>query len=162
MIKGKYIAGMLAVLLLAGCQEYEMKEYSLMDRINFIAVDEYGIESNDPEKMVYSMDFGTTFAIQDTLNITVRAQGNIADHDRKVAFKFVEDCGLKIENLSGYTLPAGEYQKTFQLVINKPDVADTLLEGQLTFDYANSDFLAGVDEQQYYTLECGDMFDPVI
>lgn len=161
-MKRKLIIGMLGMLLGAGCQEYEMKEYTLMGRVNFIAVDEYGMEYTDPEKMVYEVDFGTTFATQDTFKITIRAQGNIADYDRKVSFKFVEDCGIKIENLNGHILPAGEYQHTFNLLVDKPTIADTLLEGQLTFDYANSDFLAGVDEQQYYTLECGDMFDPAI
>ena len=161
-MKRKLIIGMLGMLLGAGCQEYEMKEYTLMGRINFIAVDEYGVEYTDPEKMVYEVDFGTMFAMQDTFPITVRAQGNITDYDRKIAFKFVKDSGIKIENLSGHVLPAGEYQHTFNLIVNKPTVADTLFEGELTFDYANSDFLAGVDEQQYYTLECGDMFDPAI
>ena len=159
-MKRKLIIGMLGMLLGAGCQEYEMKEYTLMGRVNFIAVDEYGMEYT--EKMVYEVDFGTMFAEQDTLKVTVRAQGNITNYERKITFKFVEECGIKIENLSGHILPAGEYQHTFNLLVNKPAVADTLFEGQLTFDYTNSDFLAGVDEQQYYTLKCGDMFDPAI
>lgn len=162
-MKRKLIISMLGMLLGAGCQEYEMKEYTLMGRVNFIAVDEYGMEYTDPEKMVYEVDFGKIYPEQDTLKITVRAQGNIADHDRKISFKFVEEnCGIDIPNLTGYVLPAGEYQHTFTLLVNKPAVADTLFEGQLTFDYENSDFLAGLDEQQYYTIQCGDMFDPAI
>ena len=162
-MKRKLVIGMLSMLLGAGCQEYEMKEYTLMERVNFIAVDDFGQESNDPERMVHKVDFGKIYPEQDTLKITVRAQGNIADRDRKISFKFVEeDCGIDIPNLTGYVLPAGEYQHTFTLLVNKPAVADTLFEGQLTFDYENSDFLAGLDEQQYYTIQCGDMFDPAI
>ena len=56
-MKRKLIIGMLGMLLGAGCQEYEMKEYTLMGRVNFIAVDEYGLEYTDPEKMVYEVDF---------------------------------------------------------------------------------------------------------
>ena len=162
-MKGKLIAAsLLGAWLWTGCQEYQMDEYTLMDRINFIAVDDSGYEYNDPEKMTYEIDFGKTFAIQDTLRVTVRAQGNIADRDRKLSFKFVEACGIDIENLSGHVFPAGEYKYTFNLLVNKPTVADTTFTGQLTFDYENSDFLAGVDEQQYYEINCGDLFDPAI
>ena len=37
------------------------------------------------------------------------------------------------------------------------ELLDTLLEAQLTFDYARSDFQAGTEERQYYALTCYDV-----
>lgn len=162
-MKKRYISLILIILLGAGCSEYEMKEYDLMDRINFIVMDDWGQVSTDPEDMVWKGNFGMTMAAKDTLRVIVRAQGNISDKDRRVAFKVVpEGCGIEVESMGEYVLPAGEYECELKLLVNRPALQDTVFEGQLTFDYVKSDFLAGVDEQQYYTLECSDIFDQAI
>ena len=104
-----------------------------------------------------------TMAAQDTLQVVVRAQGNISDKDRRITFKVIpEGCGIEVERMGEYVLPAGEYECELKLLVNRPALQDTVFEGQLTFDYTNSDFLAGVDEQQYYTLKCSDIFDQTI
>ena len=162
-MKRVYISLILSVLLGVGCSEYEMKEYDLMDRINFIVVDDWGQVSIDPEDMVWKGNFGMTMAAKDTLQVVVRAQGNVSDKDRRIAFKVIpEGCGIAVESTGVYVLPAGEHECELKLLVNRPALQDTVFKGQLTFDYANSDFLAGVDEQQYYTLECSDIFDQAI
>ena len=85
----------LSILLGVGCSEYKMKEYDLMDRINFIVKDDWGQVSVDPEDMVWEGNFGMTMAAQDTLQVVVRAQGNISDKDRRITFKVIpEGCGI--------------------------------------------------------------------
>ncbi len=161
-MKTKYVPRLiLGLLFLAGCSEYEMKNYELFDRINFIAENNYG-ESTDPEDMVWERNFGVNplgdRLKADTLFVTVKAQGNISDRPRKIAFKILpEDCGIEIESLEEYVLPAEEYQGKYALLVKRPSVQDSVLEGRLTFDYAQSDFQAGVDEQQYFTLKCSDI-----
>lgn len=152
----------LAVLLLTGCSEYKIKNYDLPDRVNFITEDNYGQESVDPEDMVWERNFGVNplgDRLQvDTLSVWVKAQGNIADRARKVVFKVEpEGCGIEIEPLGEYVLPAGEYKCAVKLLVKRPVLRDTLLVGKLTFDYERSDFQAGVDEQQYFTLKCSDI-----
>ena len=162
-MKRVYMSLILSILLGVGCSEYKMKEYDLMDRINFIVKDDWGQVSVDPEDMVWEGNFGMTMAAQDTLQVVVRAQGNISDKDRRITYKVIpEGCGIEVERMGEYVLPAGEYECELKLLVNRPALQDTVFEGQLTFDYTNSDFLAGVDEQQYYTLKCSDIFDQTI
>lgn len=162
-MKTGYILGIIwGVLGMAGCSEYEMKTYDLFDRINFISEDAYGYESTDPENMVWEKNFGVNplgdRLKSDTLLVTVKAQGNIADEARRIAFRVIpEDCGVEIESLGEYVMPAGEYKCTFALLVKRPVLQDTVFEGQLTFDFEHSDFQAGVDEQQYFTLACSDV-----
>lgn len=162
-MKGKYIIWLLCILFGTGCSEYKMKEYDLMDRINFVVLDDWGQVSADPENMVWEGNFGMKMEAKDTLRVMVRAQGNISDKDRKIAFKVVQEGeGIEVESLGEYVLPAGEYECELKLLVHRPALQDTVFEGQLTFDYGKSDFLAGVDEQQYYKLKCSDIFDQSI
>ena len=48
-MKRVYMSLILSILLGVGCSEYKMKEYDLMDRINFIVKDDWGQVSVDPE-----------------------------------------------------------------------------------------------------------------
>ena len=57
-MKRVYMSLILSILLGVGCSEYKMKEYDLMDRINFIVKDDWGQVSVDPEDMVWEGNFG--------------------------------------------------------------------------------------------------------
>lgn len=161
-MKTKYIPRMIIALLLwGGCSEYEMKTYELFDRINFIVENEYG-ESTNPEDMIWEKNFGVNplgdRLKADTLFVMVKAQGNVSDHARKITFKIIPaDCGIEIESLEEYVLPAEKYKSTYALLVKRPSMQDSVLEGKLTFDYEGSDFQAGVDEQQYFILKCSDI-----
>lgn len=61
-MKRVYMSLILSILLGVGCSEYKMKEYDLMDRINFIVKDDWGQVSVDPEDMVWEGNFGMTMA----------------------------------------------------------------------------------------------------
>lgn len=152
--------GLITGICLIGCSEYQMKIYETNDRINFTATDDYGRETDRKEDLVYEKNFGTMASDQlyDTLHIEVKVQGNITDYPRKVAFKLAtEDTGIELAFTGSYYVPAHAYKAVFPVLVKRVDLLDSLLEAELTFDYANSDFEAGTEERQFYSLSCYDV-----
>ena len=151
---------LVAGFVLMGCSEFQMKTYETNDRINFTATDEYGRETDKKEDLAYEINFGTIppAQIYDTVQIEAKVQGNITDYPRKVAFKLQkENSGIEVEYPGNYYVPANAYKAAFTVLVRRVQLLDTLLKAQLTFDYANSDFEAGVDERQQFELSCYDV-----
>lgn len=151
---------LIAGFFLSGCSEYQMKTYETNGRINFTATNEYGQETDRVEDLVYEKNFGTMppARLYDTMVIEVKVQGNITDYPRKVAFKVEpENSGIEVVSPEEYYVPADAYKAAFKVLVKRVELLDTVLEAQLTFDYAHSDFQAGTDERQQYALTCYDV-----
>lgn len=151
---------LMAGFFLFGCSEYQMKTYETNDRINFTATNDYGQETDRKDDLVYEKNFGTMPPAQlyDTVQIEVKVQGNITDYPRKVAFKVEpENSGIEVVFPEEYYVPADTFKAAFKVLVKRVELLDTLLEAQLTFDYARSDFQAGTEERQYYALTCYDV-----
>lgn len=152
----------ISILLMYGCEENEMMSWQGENTITFITQDKYGKDNEDPEALLWERNWGIDtrgiLFVSDTLDIWVKAQGDLSDKPRKIAFKTEGDPeNVRFEFPEKYILPAGEYRLKCKVVIARPVDYDSIFTGRLMFDYENCDFLPGSKERQAMTFKNSDV-----
>lgn len=164
----KYILWPLLALfiLFAGCEQEEIAYYSLKkEAINFASFPQRGdlgmSHEDSPAYLVSTVNMALSgeFVKVDTLMMRVKSQGEIPDTRRGFSLKVdtvLSGKELHIEGLANHFMEAGEYIAEFPIVVHRPQ-KDSTVRVRLTFDYGQSDFIAGTEERQTFLLDYSDV-----
>lgn len=165
----------LAVWLCASCTKEEIPSFMGEPGINFTSQD-YSLgdmpssyrDPDDPDKMGYSTNFAShyekgRFADKyDTVYVKAKLEGTLQDHPLRV--------NLAYEPVEGYETPMlvlpkdsvikpGEYYVRMAVLVAPAAAYNQEYRAKITFDYANSDVVAGSEERQSVILTTSDMYE---
>lgn len=166
-MKKKYIFLAAAFLMaLVGCKEEEVDTFNSAPGINFLTDNGYGVYVDDYENLLTEEDFFTAYFTQKTIDITtettiplcVQLEGRLSDKPLKISLKAISEDGYEMPELEmpgDSSFAPGEYQKVFNVKVRKPAYGEER-RCYITFDYDNSDVVAGTKERQKYEIIVSD------
>lgn len=153
------------LLLLQGCEKYEMVEYGEGGEINFRGRYLNGSKyywSDDEKYLEWKKNFGMDTQgdslLFDTMIVGVKIMGVTAGHPRKVVLKSnpPKENALEVIFPEEYYVAADTGVAAFEVVVKRPATRSATYTTELVFDYAQSDFKAGTEERQVFKLEAED------
>lgn len=163
----KNILALAAICLMWSCEKAEVPVYNSPTAINFLAPDGYGgfkddylnlsVEINLYEQYLKTMDVN-----ESELQIGFQIEGLIPETDMRVRFstEAVEDYEqAQVELPTDTVIRAGQYKQTATIKCLKPAEMEKAYATYITFDYANSDVVAGTKERQKFKVTVKDKTD---
>ncbi|QIU93582.1 hypothetical protein [Bacteroides faecium] len=165
----------LAVLFYSSCTKEEVHSFIGEPAINFTS-QEYQLgdmpnsqdDPDDPNQMGYTSNFAAHYKKgqftdkYDTVYVKAKLEGMLQEHPLRV--------NLAYESVEGYDTPtlvlpkdsvikAGEYYVRMAVLVERPAVYNKEYQVKITFDYANSDVVAGSEERQSIILKASDEYE---
>lgn len=165
----------LAVLFYSSCTKEEVYSFTGEPAINFTS-QEYQLgdmpnsqkDPDNPDQMGYTSNFtvhyekGQFTDKYDTVYVKAKLEGMLQEHPLRV--------NLAYESVEGYDTPilvlpkdsvikAGEYYVRMAVLVERPAVYNKEYQVKITFDYANSDVVAGSKERQSIILKASDKYE---
>ena len=169
------ILTLLCVSLFVACQKEEVYTFIGEPGINFTSqAYELGqlptttTDPDDPDLLVYTSDYAAHFSEgrygdkYDTIYVQAKLEGTLQDRPLRVNLKAEPVKGVAFPNLviaQDSVVKPGEYFVRIQVLVERPNIIDSTFQAKLTFDYENSDVVAGSEERQSITLEASDTYE---
>ena len=163
----KNILALAAICLMWSCDKAEVPVYDSPTAVNFLAPDGYGgfkdnylnlnTEINLYQEYLNTMDVG-----KKELLIGFQIEGLIPEKELKVRFstEAVEDVEqASVELPTDTVFRVGQYMQTATVLCLKPAEMEKTYSTYITFDYANSDVVAGTKERQKFKVTIKDVTD---
>lgn len=160
------IAAACALLAMVGCKEEEVPTFDAETGVNFLADNGQGVYVDDHENLFTEIDFFNSYFSQKTIDISadaatpvcVQLEGRLSDRPLNIRLKAVPKEGYEMPELvmpGDSAIAPGEYRKVFNITARKPAMGEER-RCYITFDYDNSDVVAGTMERQKYEIVVGD------
>lgn len=165
----------LAALLYSSCSKEEVYSFTGEPAINFTSQD-YNLgdvansqkDPDNPDQMGYTSNFADHYKKGqftdefDTVYVKAKLEGMLQDHPLRVK--------LSCEAVEGYDMPKlilsedsvikpGEYYVRMAVLIEPHPVYNKEYQAKISFDYANSDVVAGSKERQSIILKASDTYE---
>lgn len=165
----------LAALLYSSCSKEEVYSFMGEPAINFTSQD-YNLgdvansqkDPDNPDQMGYTTNFAVHYKKGqftdkfDTVYVKAKLEGMLQDHPLRV--------NLSYEPVEGYDMPklvmpedsvikAGEYYVRMAVLVERHPVYNKEYQAKISFDYANSDVVAGSKERQSIILKASDTYE---
>ena len=142
---------LVAVFVIAACQEEKVPTYLDVDRINFVGTSED--DEDDPDYLYMEKNFLSEKGDVIEYVLTVKIQGRPSDVERSVFFTVQDSTvtGVTME-LGECVVPAGKTRGSCQVRINRPAMGDKLIS-LVGIDYERSDFECGTFERQKFMFK---------
>ena len=160
-----YLAA-LCCALFAGCNENEILVFDSEPGINFLRYS--GVlgwnETSNVGDMYFTRNFGTyinEWNVQtDTVYIRAKLEGKMSDKPLRVHLKYnLNPTDLELIFRDDYQFQSNEYLIEFQIVIKRPSEIDRTFYAGVSFDFENSDVVAGgATDRQVFVLRVSDTF----
>lgn len=166
---------LLAAILYSSCTKEEVYSFAGEPAINFTSQD-YVLgqkpttqkDPDNPDQMGYTSEFSTHYKKgqftdkYDTVYVKAKLEGTLQDRPLRV--------NLSCEAVKGYDMPtlvlskdsvikAGEYYLKIAVLVGRHAEYNKEYQAKITFDYANSDVVAGSKERQFVILKASDKFE---
>lgn len=166
-IKYFFFAVCSLLLTMTGCKEEEVDTFDSKPGVNFLVDNGYGVYVDDYQNLKTDEDFFNAYFSQKTIDISttstislcVQLEGRLSDKPLNIRLKAEAEDGYEMPELEmpgDSAIAAGEYQKVFNITVHKPAFGEER-RCYITFDYANSDVVAGTMERQKYEIIVSDV-----